>query len=490
MNHEQKVTDSLFGLDKDFLLKNQLLQILDNAPNYLSSSELSAHMTGISVDIIQQTCRSIRDDLQNLYQPEECRLDIHPTLGIRFFRREIPLKQVIDFYATQELSYILIQELFHYRELISYDFYEEQHVSESTLRRKIKVINQSLNKYHIHITFAQKIKLTGSEIAIRSFYFYFLFLVYRQLPALPNIAEQGFFESRTSKIQDHLKLTLTPKEFNVFSLLYYTNEHGIHSGIPLGLTEAEKTLFNQFDLPVKPFFLNNWSLDDWQYFLIFTASTNLFQHDFEVKSRNLIKPLFTFESKTWIHAFQLSFHQLTSEEQELIYQTVSKDSILTTFISIEDEFFRLFRMIDFEIFQQRNPYFYKRFQQFWDDFRVKVPNLDTSTFKFTSLMLAIYFAPLDTQLYSLQIAIYSEVSSLFAKYLADRLNAQFKVKYDFHFTDDFEQADLIISTFPLSQEETGNTPSITIDPLLNQNDLLRIDQTIQQFIKDEQKNLF
>lgn len=490
MNHEHSITGSLFGLDKDFLLKNQLLQVLDNASNYLTSSEIAAQINGISADIILQTCRSIRDDLQKHEELEDCRLEIHQTLGIRLLRKEMPLKKLIDFYAKQELAYILIQELFHYRELVSYDFYENQHVSESTLRRKIKAINQSLNKYHIHITFAQKIKLVGSEIAIRSFYFYFLFLVYRQLPAVPGIEKRGFFESRTQKIQDYLNLTLTPKEFNLFALIYYTHEHGVHSGVPLHPSEEEKKLFNQFHLPPKPAFLNNWSLDDWHFLLLFTTATDLFHHTFDVKAVDLIKPLFSFESKIWIQAFQMSFHPLTSEEKELAYQTVSKARILSTFISIEDDFFRLFRLIHFEVFKQQNPYFYKRFQQFWDDFGTKVPILHTNTFKFTSLMLAIHFAPLDTRLYSLQVAVYSEVSSLFAKYLTDRLSTKFKIKYDLHFVDDFEEADLIISTSSLSIEEQNDVPTIIIDPLLNQNDVLRIDQAIQQMIQKEQNLLF
>ena len=53
-------------------------------------------------------------------------------------------------------------------------------------------------------------------------------------------------------------------------------------------------------------------------------------------------------------------------------------------------------------------------------------------------MLASYFSPLDTQLYSVKIAVYSEVSSHFNYYLANRLKSQFKTKYDFVFITDFQ----------------------------------------------------
>lgn len=490
MNIEHDTVDSLFGLDKEFLLKNQLLQILDNSPDYLTASELATRIQGVSVVTIQQTCRKLQTDFQELYQAAECELLIHSTLGVRLLRKTISFKKVIDFYASQELSYTLLEVLFRYRELIAYDFYEEQHVSESTLRRKIRVINQSLHKYNLHITFAQKIKLTGSEIAIRSFYFYFLFLIYRQLPEVPDIAEHGFFESRTLKIQRHLGLSLTLKELGVFSLIYYVHEHGVHSGTPLRLTAEEKERFNQFNLPLKPIFLNSWSLDDWQFFLLFTIATNLFQHDFSVSSKDFLTPLFAFESKAWSQTFKVTFKQLTSEDHELINQSIKKTLLLSTFISIEDELFRLFQMINFETFKQQNPYFYERFEQFWDDFRYKIPQLDTNAFKFTSLMLVTYLSPLETQLYSLHVAVYSEVSSLFSHYLSDRLNSKFKAKYVFNFTSDFDEADLIITTFTLSPEEYKETPHVIIDPLLTQNDLIRIEKVIQKVIAKRQENLF
>ncbi|MHC5267705.1 helix-turn-helix domain-containing protein [Enterococcus sp. LJL98] len=489
MKREHLESKSLFGLDRDFLLKNQLLQLLDNASGYLTSNELASLISGISNDTILQTCRTIREDLKALHSADDCELIIHPNLGVRFIRNTLPLKTIIDFYATQELAYTLIQKLFHYREIISYEFYEEQHISESTLRRKIKTINHSLNKYHIHITFAQKIKLVGSEIAIRSFYFYFLFLIYRQLPVVPGIENQGFFELRTKKIQAHLELGLTIDEQNVFSLIYYTHEHGVHSGSPLKPTEEDRKLFNQFDFPAKPTFLNNWSLDDWYFFLLFSMATNLFQADFGIDSRNMIKPLFNFEVKTWIQIFQMPFQQLTSLEKEMAYQNISRALILSHFISLDDDFFKLFRIIQFEDFQQHNPYFYHKFTQFWEDFRSKIPTLDTSAFKFTSLMLAVHFVPLDTRLYSLEIATYSEISSLFAKYLFDRVNIHFKSKYDLRFIDDFAQADLIVSTCPLAQENDDHSLTVIIDPLLNQNDLLRIEAKIQQLIQEQENTL-
>ena len=95
-------------------------------------------------------------------------------------------------------------------------------------------------------------------------------------------------------------------------------------------------------------------------------------------------------------------------------------------------------------------------------------------------MLASYFSPFDTQLYSVKIAVYSEVSSHFSYYLANRLKSQFKTKYDFVFITDFQQADLIITTFNLPAEECYETPQIIIDPLLTSNDLLLIDQWIEK----------
>ena len=53
------------------------------------------------------------------------------------------------------------------------------------------------------------------------------------------------------------------------------------------------------------------------------------------------------------------------------------------------------------------------------------------------------------------------------------------------FITDFQQADLIITTFELPAEECYETPQIIIDPLLTSNDLLLIDQWIEKIIMKE-----
>ena len=51
MKTEHSKIKSLFGLEKDFLLKNQLLQLLDNSSDYITFTEIACHLKYYSVDI-------------------------------------------------------------------------------------------------------------------------------------------------------------------------------------------------------------------------------------------------------------------------------------------------------------------------------------------------------------------------------------------------------------------------------------------------------
>lgn len=482
MNTEHYQSGMLLGLDKEFLLKTQLLQVLDNSDRFLTTTEIAQQISHFSVDTIQQTCRIIKDDLQDLFINNECELIISKRYGVRLTRNNITLKQLINFYAEQELSFILLQRIFHYRELTSVDFYEEHHISESTLRRKVKSININLNKYGIHITFAQKIKLTGSEFAIRSFYFSFLFLLYRQLSSLPLLDECGVFESRSLKILDYLEIHLTIKEFDVFALVYYAYEHGVHSGVPFQLSEEEEIIFHQFHFPAKPLFLNNWSLIEWQFFLLFLYASELFHYNFGVVLKDSSISSALTESSNWISAFQKTFQPLNIRQQKIILYSVSKYQTLSYFVFMRDEMFTLFRIVNYHDLKKSAPEYYEKFLKFWALFIKDTPQLNTNLFRLKSFTLMTNFAPLVAPLAPITIAIYSEFSGFLSKYLMDRLTLHFKAYYKITFVESFLDADLVISTTPLHQDELLGTPLVVVEPTLNANDFFLVQQRIQKIL--------
>ena len=482
MKNEHKQSIMLLGLDKEFLLKTQLLQLLDDADGFLTTNEIAQKISHFSADTIQQTCRLLKDDLQALHPSSECELIISKRYGIRLTRNNVTLKQLINFYAEQDLSFILLRKILHYRELTSVDFYEEQHISESTLRRKVKSINTNLNKYDIHITFAQKIKLTGSEFAIRSFYFSFLFLLYRQLTSLPLLDEPGIFESRSLKILDYLEIHLTMKEFDVFALVYYAYEHGVHSGVPFQLSNEEEEIFHQFHFPAKPLFLNNWSLIEWQFFLLFLYSSELFNYNFGVVLKDSAIPNALEDSGNWIAAFQKTFQPLNMKQQKFILYSINKYQTLSHFVFMRDEMFSLFRIVNYYSLKKAAPVYYERFKEFWELFTKLSPELNTNLFRLKSFALMTNFAPLVAPLAPITIAIYSEFSGFLSNYLMDHITLYFKANYKITFVDSFLDADLVISTTTIHPDELLGTPLVIVEPTLNANDFFLIQQRIQEII--------
>ncbi len=91
MKNEHKQSIMLLGLDKEFLLKTQLLQLLDDADNFLTTNEIAQRISHFSADTIQQTCRLLKDDLENLYPNNECELIISKRYGIRLTRNSVKI---------------------------------------------------------------------------------------------------------------------------------------------------------------------------------------------------------------------------------------------------------------------------------------------------------------------------------------------------------------------------------------------------------------
>ncbi len=105
-------------------------------------------------------------------------------------------------------------------------------------------------------------------------------------------------------------------------------------------------------------------------------------------------------------------------------------------------------------------------------------------------MLSVYLSPLDVRLHELTLCIYTEFSVLFKNFLKERLIMQFKMKYSLAFTNQPTEADLIISTLPLFEEELTKAMHIIIEPFCSSNDLERIDTKLQTIIQNQNCNHF
>lgn len=149
---------------------------------------------------------------------------------------------------------------------------------------------------------------------------------------------------------------------------------------------------------------------------------------------------------------------------------------------MRDELFVLFRIVNYVDLEQSAPDYYERFLRFWDCFIEKSPKLNSNLFRLKSFTLMTYFSPMVAPVAPITVAIYSEFSGFLSKYLMDRLTIYFKAHYKFTFADSFLDADLVISTVPLHQDELLGTPHILVEPTLNANDFFLIEQTLQKLV--------
>lgn len=181
------------------------------------------------------------------------------------------------------------------------------------------------------------------------------------------------------------------KEFDVFALVYYAYEHGVHSGVPFQLSEEEQEIFHQFHFPAKPLFLNNWSLIEWQFFLLFLYSSELFNYNFGVILKDSAIPNALEACGNWIAAFQKTFQPLNIKQQKFILYSINKYQTLSHFVFMRDEMFSLFQIVNYYSLKKSAPEYYERFKEFWEFFTKLSPELNTNLFRLKSFALMTIF---------------------------------------------------------------------------------------------------
>lgn len=169
---------------EDFLEKKesfqvQIIKALILASGQLSYQSLRSHL-GISKGSLESYLGEIVDYLETY--GEDCYLTNDGQKVELFLSGDFPIFNVYRDYVTRSLKYQLLDYVFQHREFTVVKITSDLAISESSLFRKIKEVNDLLKEFNLQI---KNGSLQGEELQIRYFYFqlYWSLTPYRSFQA-------------------------------------------------------------------------------------------------------------------------------------------------------------------------------------------------------------------------------------------------------------------------------------------------------------------
>ncbi len=207
----------MFGLSLDTRIKKDLLHILDNYTDFVSTKCLVEQIEYANHYIVKKSLNELYDEIRTNYAPEDLSLKINKHRGVKLYSKNGNLYDLINSFILKDIAYKILYTVIVHRCVPSKVLCEELFISESSLRRRIKDINTDLANYQLRITFSQHIRLHGPEHMIRVIHFILLFYVYRQLENMPNLEDQIIYRQMAAQVSHYLSLPATPHQQEVLA---------------------------------------------------------------------------------------------------------------------------------------------------------------------------------------------------------------------------------------------------------------------------------
>lgn len=470
----------MYGITKSLLLKRDIMYILDDQKSFITTTELQKQLGYSSQSTIKKTCRELQQEILEMYPDKEIDLQIHKREGVKLDQIDSKLQEFWRNFFFQDISYqIYYAVLFHKQ----YDFDKfciEHHISESTLKRKVRTINTFLTKYELHISVASGIKINGAEHRIRNFSLIFLFLAHRQFNNIPWIKEKNKYSMRAGQINHYLKLGLDENQLNVLSIYFFINHYAVENDLELSFSEGILEIFDNIIYPIKPSFLKEWSTVDWQFFLVSLYALDFFNFSIALDFQNIYSIYPPNPANHWIDVFEEYFREMSLSEKSAIIDIFYRRRIANLFFPFDEYALKLFQFFDFEKKKRNYPLYIRTFNKFWNEF-VEYPGVLSNEFaRLDNLMTCMFYHPLQLLLPEVKIYFISDYSKLFSNFIKEQIKTRFRNKYLIEFVSVLDDADVTVSLIQISNDRSiGNNPHVLISDRLSHNDFMRIENVLR-----------
>ncbi len=443
----------MFALHGSVRLKRDILEVLENTSEYLSTKQITEILGYPSFNSVKQACTELKQQFEQLYSKEEAQFIIKVSEGVKLVRQNINSQYLVEELFINDLSYALLANLLVKRTLVTDLFLENNYITRTTLYNRTRMLNDVLHHYGLHIALSSRISIKGEEHHIRMFGYIFLFICHRMIHFLPDIemTHQLYLEQLTADIFDYLNIPLSNNQKQKLAILtYVTNDSSYtHSYMP------ENRLFqhiNSITYPEKPDFLTNWTVSDWQFYVAFLYVSNLI--DAKYNDHLLLKSELLFEKdiQGWLLLFEKYFFPLYESEKAATRILLDKHLIYTKEFPFEEELLDNFKEVNKSMDCHQFPDFIERFDFFWQEL-IKTHGIykHSEYLRRLSLLTAIQLMDFERMIPELKIYVFSDISDLHRNYLQVRLKNTL-TGYALTFMEDYREAELIISTVEFLEE--------------------------------------
>lgn len=481
INYFNKGDFLVYSIAKNVRLKKDILLFLDQETEYVSTQELAEglYQSSLSVSTLYKLCNELKLEIESLYTSEELQLIISSRHGLKLERKNATFQPLLEKLFVSDPIYTILKEVFQNKQLNTAHFCIVFHMSESQLRRRIKQLNEWLNRYYLHISVSKKITLRGDDYRFRHFYFEFLFFVHHRLSNIEWIDKPTHYLNRSRYLARQLDYPTYGDKLEVLALWFYVNDYSNES---FSLPKPTKELIPNFSM-IKPDYLKNWTDDAWHYFLSFLYASNLFDAQLEVTNEQSTFAGITPTVELWLDLFEKHFHTssplVRTHATELLRKNFIKERIfLSNPMPFDFSDADLFKDI-----QNNYPRYYKVFSQFYNEYLLtdSQNELNLSTRK--AFLICIDLISMRINLPKIKVYFNSSYNSLKNTFNMDRIQAHFSNRVDLIWSSELENSDLLISTSNnIDFDVDCNIETAIINKDLAHNDLLSIENKINKLL--------
>lgn len=478
----------MLGLEKDTILKLQIIKILVNYDRFVSIDELQESIGTISKNKIMNACTELKEIIDHLYQENNYSLKvaIKRGSGIRIIKHSTNFQTLYKYLYSNDLTHTIVRNLLIKREINSMKFSLDIGVSNSTLRRKIQQINKELKNYNIHISFSRKLRLKGEEFDIRVFSYIYFRGLYRQFSDIEWIQEIPAYNISIKKIYDYLHIPNSISNIECLSIWYFVITKAIETKRNISSNSFKSINPKDFDLIERPKFLKAWPLYEWKFLLIAVYCSQISNFDLKLLNKELDESISNYTNQ-WLSIFKKSFSSLNTPDISNFKKDFKQQYFSRIFFKLD--YFTVQAITDLihiDSLKESYENYFKKFEKSWNDFLFLNPLFDNNQSKIYSQLNCLELFPIEFNLPQIIIHLVSELSDFFEKTISISIRLYLGQRYKIIFTPDIHEAQLILgTTVAVKRFAQSNQSVLVINSQIFSRDIVDIETSIKEVLREE-----
>lgn len=480
----------MFGLEYRTLLQRDILETIDSFDHPVSIEELKETLGYSNSVTILKSLKELSDLIDETYTDRHFSMKlINPKKGYyQLVRYSTNLQSIFQAIFSQDFAYNLIKSLVEKRSLTSIEVCQELNISESTLQRKVRLINQEIKNYGIYISCSEKVQFKSDELKVRLFSYVFLWSTNRQFSNVALGYNLSNYLYMSKEVLNHLGAFYDPLKIEILAFWIFIYSNAISRKQELFLSQEQLEIVADFEFPKKPQVILNWPDLDWKMLVITMFNSDIYDFDLAIKKECHSAVLSDVEahSTAFLRNAEKNFSALNTIDEKNLWERFIKYSLSSFFFEfISETDSDTLHIVNLNDFKQAFPHYWKRFDKSWTSFISSDEDMERySSMMYPALIICLSIFPLEIFIQSstiITLFITTDVSITFSNYLKQVIRNTYKDNYRVEFTKDISKAQLIVSTIPFDREFlSSNQRLLVISPGLKKNDLTMLEELLKK----------